>query len=100
MPTAIYDMPTASWKLADEATVLIRRYPAISEAEADRLVAIYPKLPMLQLAMMSSDEELSPRLEAFRRDHAGRLRVAPRHIAGLLSPMLLVAIVAIWMLFA
>jgi hypothetical protein len=93
-------MPTASWKLADEATVLIRRYPAISDAEADRLVAIYPKLPMLQLAMMSSDEELSPRLEAFRRDHAGRLRVPARHIAGLLSPMLLVAIVAIWMLFA
>lgn len=100
MPTAITDMPTAGWKLADEATVLVRRYPAISAADADRLVAIYPKLPMLQIAMMSSDEELAPRLEAFRRDHASRLRVPPRHVAGLLSPLLLMTIVVIWMLFA
>jgi len=100
MRSAIPNMPTASWKLADEATVLVRRYPEISAFEADRLVAIYPKLPVLQVAMMSSDEELAPRLEAFRKDHADRLRVPARHVASLLSPLMLVAILVIWMVFA
>jgi hypothetical protein len=98
MTSTFADMPTAAWKLADEATVLVRRYPDISRSEADRLVAIYPRLPILQVAMMSSDDELAPRLEAFRRDHACRLRIPLRHIAALLSPMILLAIILVWML--
>jgi hypothetical protein len=98
MNSTFADMPTAAWKLADEATVLVRRYPDISHSEAERLVEIYPKLPIVQIAMMSSDEELAPRLEAFRKDHARRLRVPVRHIAALLSPLILLAIIVAWML--
>lgn len=96
MNATITDFPMGAWRLVDEATVLIRRYPGLSSGETDRLVEIYPQLPIVQLALMSSDDELAPRLEAFRKDHGRRLRTPGHHIAALLSPVFLLAIVIAW----
>lgn len=95
MAATLSNVPTA-WSNANEAVVLVRRYPDLSAAETDRLVEIYPKLPVLQLALMASDEELAPRLDAFRRDHARRLRTPARDLAALLSPVFLLAVVLAW----
>lgn len=96
MNAAIADFSAAEWRLSDEATVLVRRYPQISRDEEERLVSIYPRLPIVQLALMSSDEELAPRLEAFRKANARQLKTPVRDLAALLSPVFLLAIVLAW----
>lgn len=96
MNAAIADFHAAPSRLIDEATVLVRRYPQISSEEEDRLLAIYPRLPIVQLALMSSDEELAPRLQAFRKAHARRVKPRPRDIAPLFAPVFLLAIALAW----
>ena len=88
--------PTSAWDLAEEATGLVERYPHLQSAEVERLVAIYPRLPMLHLALMASDEKLAPRLEAFQKKHRRRIRTPFRQYAAFLIPILLLAIIIVW----
>jgi hypothetical protein len=37
------------------------------------LIAIYPRLSMLDVAMMTADDDLSPKLEAFHEAHGDTL---------------------------
>jgi len=99
MHKTVTALPTQHWERAGEATALLRRYPNLSSREVDTLIAIYPHLPMLHVALMTSDDELSPRLEAFHKDHRKQLRTPFRQLLALLIPvaMLLVALLwAIW----
>ena len=66
--------------------------------ELDRLVTILPRLPVLDFALMMSDEELGPRLDQFTRSQRGRLRRPLKEIAGLLSPVVLAALVIAWLM--
>ena len=88
---------TSQAKLVNEATVLVRRYPNVNPVELDRMVAILPRLPVLDFALMMSDEELGPRLDQFTRSQRGRLRRPLKEIAGLLSPVALAALVIAWL---
>ena len=58
---------------ATEAEALLRRYPELGGRELERLVAIFPGLPVLDIGLMSMDADLSSKLDRFRRDHADRL---------------------------
>ena len=96
MQNSAGDWPVATWKLAHEATELVERYPHLGAEEVDRLVDIYPRLPMLHLALMASDENLAPRLEAFQKKHRRRIRTPFRQYAAFLIPILMLAVVIVW----
>ena len=46
-----------------------------------------------------NDDNLGPRLESFARAERRRLRIPPRDLLGLLSPLLLFAVVIAWVVF-
>ena len=96
MLTSATGAATAEWAVAREATELIGRYPHLATKDLDRLIHIYPQLPMVQLALLSSDEVLAPRLESFQRDHGPRIRTPFRQYGALLIPVLLLAVVLLW----
>jgi hypothetical protein len=81
--------------LAAEATQLISRYPDLTSAELNRLIAIYPRLPILDVGLMTADPSISTRLDAFCREHGRKLK---RSSAGLLLFLILPMAVLIWAL--
>ena len=81
--------------LAVEATQLISRYPDLTTAELNRLIDIYPRLPILDVGLMTADASISTRLDAFCREHGRELK---RSSAGLLLFLLLPIAVFIWAL--
>jgi hypothetical protein len=87
------DLSTAGRQLAERASDLLERYPDLTVEEVDTLVAIFPMLSAVNLALMASDEQLAPRLQEFRKRHRRRIRPPFRHYAGLLIPILILAIV-------
>ena len=48
---------------------LIARYPNLSEPQIEQLIGVFPRLGALDLALMMSDDNLGPRLEAFCSAH-------------------------------
>lgn len=99
MHKTVSALPTEHWLRAGEATALLERYPDLLPWEVDRLVKIYPHLPMLHIALMTSDEELGPRLEAFQKDHRRRLRTPFRQLGGLLIALAIMFVVLLWAIF-
>ena len=91
-------LPNEHWIRAEEATAILERYPDATSDEITRLVTIYPHLPMLHIALMTSDDELRPRLEAFQTDHGRRIRTPFNQIRGLLLPLALLLIVLVWLI--
>ena len=51
------------------AAELVRRYPHLSRPQIDELAALLPRLNARDMAMMISDDELAPRLDAFWSTH-------------------------------
>lgn len=96
MQISAANLPIAAWGFAEQATELIERYPDLTSDEIETLVAIYPLLPPLHLALMASDVDLAPRLEAFRKAHRRRIRTPFRQYTPLLIPLLLMAVVLVW----
>lgn len=48
---------------------LIARYPNLSQSQIEQLIGVFPRLGALDLALMMSDDNLGPRLEAFCSAH-------------------------------
>jgi hypothetical protein len=96
MHKTVSALPSEHWIRASEATAHLQRYPDLSPGEIDRLVIIYPNLLMLHVALMTSDDELGPRLEAFQRDHGKRLRTPLRQLVPLLIPLAIMVLVLLW----
>jgi hypothetical protein len=99
MHKTVSALPTEHWLRAGEATALLQRYPELAPWEIDRLVSIYPHLPMLHIALMTSDEELGPRLAAFQTNYGRRLRTPFRQFAVLLIPLAIMLVVVLWTIF-
>ena len=47
------------------AAQLISRYPDLGRPQLDELVAIFPRLSAMDVALMLGDQKLAPRLDAF-----------------------------------
>jgi hypothetical protein len=80
----------------DEARELIGRYPNLSEIELARLINVYRELSALDMALLLSDEELTPRLDRFSADHRSRIRTPFRHYAALLAYVVVGLGVVVW----
>ena len=96
MQTSATDIPVAVWALAEEASALVGKYPDLTPGELERLIAIHPRLPMLHLALMTSDEQLAPRLEAFQKKYRRRIRTPFRQYASFFIPIAMLAVIALW----
>lgn len=59
--------------IAARAEILLNRYPNLSEAELAELINLMHRLPVLDLGLMTADDRLSDRLDAFHRDHGDKL---------------------------
>jgi hypothetical protein len=51
------------------AAELVSRYPNLSRPQMDELVAIFPRLSAMDVALIMADKQRAPRLEAFRAAH-------------------------------
>lgn len=69
-PVAFTPSSASSGNVAE----LLLRYPDLEPGELDRLIAGFRALPMLDQALMTADDRIRPRLDAFQRDHAPALR--------------------------
>jgi hypothetical protein len=96
MQPSAADLPVAVWALAEEASALVGKYPNLTPGELERLIAIHPNLPMLHLALLASDDELAPRLEAFQNKYRRRIRTPFRQYAAIFIPVAMLAVVALW----
>ena len=60
---------------------LLGRYPDLSKEELDELIALYPQLSPVEMAMTIPNEEIAGKLDAFRREHRRRMRTPFGHYA-------------------
>ena len=81
---------------AEEARVLLGRYPNLSPVELARLINLYRELSALDMALMLSDEELSSRVDSFSADHRSKLRPPFRHYAALIAYAVVGLVVLVW----
>ncbi|HEU4967355.1 hypothetical protein [Sphingomonas sp.] len=84
---------------AAEAEALLRRYPSLGNRELERLIAIFPDLPILDVGLMSMDAELSTKMDRFRYDHADRVEPAARSIMFVLVYLALPVMMTIGLLW-
>lgn len=80
----------------DDARELIGRYPNLSEIELARLINVYRELSALDMALLLSDEELTPKLDRFSADHRSRIRTPFRQYAALLAYAVVGLAVVVW----
>ena len=60
--------------MALEARALLRRYPDLQATELDRLLRIFPRLPIQETALMTAEDDLRGNLDRFRSDHPRQVR--------------------------
>lgn len=80
----------------DDLADLISRYPNLSEVELARLINLYRHVSALDVALMSSDEELGPKLNDFFEDHRSQLKTPFRQYAIFVAIGVVGMIVTIW----
>ena len=64
---------------AERFNELLGRYPRMEPDEVEEMIAIYPKLTILEVGLLSGDDALARPLDSFRRDHSERLKSSWRH---------------------
>lgn len=83
-----------------QAERLLARYPDLNERELQTLIEIFPKLPILDVGLMTSNPELAARIEAFRTDHRDKLKAPASALIVFVASCVLVpaaiAAVMVW----
>ncbi|RYE64717.1 MAG: hypothetical protein EOO83_00415 [Oxalobacteraceae bacterium] len=60
--------------LAEQFNDLLRRYPHVDHHEIEQMIAIYPKLTILEVGLLSADDGLGDSFHEFYRAHRERLK--------------------------
>jgi len=81
---------------AAEVEALLLRYPHLREDELDRLIQVYPQLAMLDVALLTTDEALAPKLDAFVRENSRSLRPPLSHVLWLAALPAAAIAAALW----
>ena len=104
MASQAYSQATSRSRPPSELTLqveaLLSRYPDLGDDELETLVDIFPYLRIVDLGMMTADDELSERLEAFHREHGHRLRAPTSSLLAFLAFPALVAVGLLWWLMS
>jgi hypothetical protein len=94
-----FPRPRPPSELTLEVQALLSRYPNLSEDELAALIRNFPHVPIRDVALMTADDRLSERFEAFQRDHGPELRPGVASLVIFLSyPAILVVGVLWWFL--
>lgn len=75
---------------------LLSRYPDLREQELAELIELFPFLPMLDLSLMTADDQLSEKLAEFQRDHGKQLKAPVSSLILFLAFPALVVIGSLW----
>jgi hypothetical protein len=75
---------------------LLVRYPDLNDQELDELTDLFPRLGLVDRGLLTADNSLSGRLDAFHRDHGHRMKVPTAELVSLLAFPLLAALLALW----
>ena len=81
---------------ARTVAALLNRYPDISEQELATLIAAFPYLPALDFGLMTADDRLSEKLEAFHRDLGRKIKAPLNSLLVFLAVPLTVAAGVLW----
>lgn len=84
-PLAFHPPESPAPRPVDEVRTLITRYPNLSEIELARLINLYRRLSALDMALMLSDQKLSPNLDRFSADHRSKIKTPFRQYAALVG---------------
>lgn len=101
MATQIHDRSRPPSETTVTAEALLMRYPNLSEEELATLINLFPYIRILDLGLMTADDRLAKKLDAFHRDHGNRL-TAPISslIAFLAVPAIIILGGFLWWLLA
>ena len=80
----------------DQMTTLLRRYPALDEAEKTALLHFLKKGPQVEIGLVSAREGMAARIGQFRHDHRADFRLKPHEIAGFLALVLVPLLALVW----
>lgn len=75
--------PSAQRKLVDgsrrgDVEHLLRRYPDILDGEAAEILRFLKKGPPLEVALLTTHDDVKAKLRAFRADHAAEFSLGPK----------------------
>ncbi len=96
-----YAKPYSGARPLSELTIEVRRllgnYPNLSEDELAVLIELYPRVPLIDIALLSADEQVGDKLDSFHHEHVARMPPTMATLAAFLwFPALLVAGVIFW----
>lgn len=84
MTDTIHAAPRASPEAAAVAR-LLRHYPRLDRPQMERLRQAFGALSILDMALLTTDETLRAKLDAFRRDHRPLFRPPASHYLAFLA---------------
>lgn len=99
MATSYYAHARHSPENAAAVERLLLRYPSLTSDELQTLITLFPKLPMIDMALMTADARLDEPLAAFHRDH-GHIFNAPVKTLVLMLAIPFVAVGLLWFFVA
>jgi hypothetical protein len=79
-----------------EIEALLMRYPNLSEQELATLINQFPHIKILDLGLMTADERLAGRLDAFHRDHGRKLKMPISSLVAFLAVPTIALIGLLW----
>ncbi len=92
MATQTHARSRPSSETTAKAEALLLRYPNLSEEELATLINLFPYIRILDLGLMTSDEHLSGKLDAFHRDHGKKLRTPISSLIAFLAVPTIIAV--------
>ena len=81
-----------------QAAELVGRYPDLSEIELARLINLYRELSAQEVALLTSEDDLAPKLGRFVKDHRSKVRTPFRQYAVLVAIAVAGISLCIWAL--
>lgn len=96
MTTQTFSPSRPPSELTLKAEALLVRYPKLDERDLHKLIDIFPRLRVLDVGMMTADDLLAEKLEAFQKDHGSKLKVPMASVLGFLAFPILVMLTVLW----
>jgi hypothetical protein len=91
--------PPRPSEVARRTEQLLDRYPNLSEQELAELINLFGRLPILEYGLLTADDRLSPKVEAFHRDHGRQVRTSLASVAAVVAVPLVIAVTVLWWTF-
>jgi hypothetical protein len=80
---------------------LLIRYPDLTEPELATLIKLFPSIAILDLGLMTADETLAAKLDAFHHDHGDKLKTPISSLIAFLGvPTIIASGGLLWWLLA